>query len=313
MCRNVRSTRTVCTSRGRFNFYESLIFMHPIILFELSCFGAPQLLGNFSGMCPNLRQRPIDHQLQQVVFLCGRGTSIEEEREGISYGEAVVFGVTSSPFLLGAVLDCHINQYAALKPFVLSGLSKSFSEDNLVTGVDNEVPLEEFMTDANDILNKGGFELRDWTFTSTETNKAKSLDLLGLRRDTHLDVIAFSVDWIEDIRLEIITKRTMLSIDYSIFWCCFPWYVVPQANAARNMKNKDGYYCVVMLLYCARIWYSSKHSERDDFTHSLIMPGTREMKTLSHKSALSFVYLMRPFTSHPVEGAVSQIIMECMG
>ncbi|GIY64946.1 uncharacterized protein CDAR_119691 [Caerostris darwini] len=38
------------------------------------------------------------------------------------------------------------------------------------------------MTDANDVLNKGGFELRDWTFT-----------------------------------LEIITKRTMLSIAHRLF------------------------------------------------------------------------------------------------
>ncbi|GIX79304.1 endonuclease [Caerostris extrusa] len=61
------------------------------------------------------------------------------------------------------------------------------------------------------------FELRDWTFTSSETNSSKSSDLLGLWWDTHPNVIAFSLDWIEDIKLEIITKRTMLSIAHRLF------------------------------------------------------------------------------------------------
>ncbi|GIY46260.1 uncharacterized protein CEXT_202791 [Caerostris extrusa] len=48
-------------------------------------------------------------------------------------------------------------------------------------------------------------------------HNSKSSDLLGLRWDTHLDVIAFSPDWIGDIRLEIITKRTMLPIAHRLF------------------------------------------------------------------------------------------------
>ncbi|GIX92133.1 uncharacterized protein CDAR_450651 [Caerostris darwini] len=153
-----------------------------------------------------LRVKKEDLEISKVKTLTAAGlltTVIQELKKCVFCGEAL--------------LDYHINQYVALKPFVLSGFSKSFYVDNLVSGVDNEIQLEEFMTDANDVLNKGGFELRNWTFTSSETNSSKSSDLLGLPWDSHLDVIAFSIDWIEDIKLEIITKKTMLSIAHRLF------------------------------------------------------------------------------------------------
>lgn len=50
----------------------------------------------------------------------------------------VVFGVTSSPFHLGAVIALHLSQVPREKMFIAQKLAKSFYVDNCVSSVDNE-------------------------------------------------------------------------------------------------------------------------------------------------------------------------------
>ena len=71
----------------------------------------------------------------------------------------VVFGVSSSPFLLNATIRHHLEQTDA-DPGIVSKLMKAFYVDDLVTGASNENEAHVLYLTARDILKKGGFHLR---------------------------------------------------------------------------------------------------------------------------------------------------------
>ncbi|GBN31727.1 hypothetical protein AVEN_156813-1, partial [Araneus ventricosus] len=73
----------------------------------------------------------------------------------------LVFGVGSSPFLLEAVLKYHLAKNCGVDPFVTKRLSNSFYADNLETSVHNESEFKRLINVSNELMKKGGFELRD--------------------------------------------------------------------------------------------------------------------------------------------------------
>ncbi|XP_072389479.1 uncharacterized protein [Diabrotica undecimpunctata] len=84
----------------------------------------------------------------------------------------VVFGINSSPFLLGASLEYHlsklVDEYDSKASFTtdtVKKLSNSFYVDNCVTSVASEIELKTFIKEANMIMAKGKFDLRGWEFT----------------------------------------------------------------------------------------------------------------------------------------------------
>lgn len=78
----------------------------------------------------------------------------------------VVFGVTSSPYLLGAVLALHLSQVPPEKSFIAQKLDRSLYIDNCVTSVEDEKELVEFMKDSTEVLAEAKMDLRMWTFSS---------------------------------------------------------------------------------------------------------------------------------------------------
>ncbi|GBM40840.1 hypothetical protein AVEN_137339-1 [Araneus ventricosus] len=81
----------------------------------------------------------------------------------------VVFAVTSSPLLLGAVIRFHLSQVPTKQSFIVQKLDRSFYIDNCVTFVDNEEELENFIKHSTEILAKwmdlrlAKMDLRLWT------------------------------------------------------------------------------------------------------------------------------------------------------
>ena len=72
----------------------------------------------------------------------------------------MVFGVTSSPYLLNATLRHHIEQYRGTHPDLVETLSKAAYVDDIVTGADDEEQALALFSTAKEILADGGFNLR---------------------------------------------------------------------------------------------------------------------------------------------------------
>uniref|UniRef100_A0A224Y3Z1 Putative reverse transcriptase n=1 Tax=Panstrongylus lignarius TaxID=156445 RepID=A0A224Y3Z1_9HEMI len=78
----------------------------------------------------------------------------------------VVFGLCSSPFLLGATIQYHLGKMLSTSPpewkWIIQRLKRSFYVDNCVTSVSNKRELQTFISQASQIMSRGHFDLRGW-------------------------------------------------------------------------------------------------------------------------------------------------------
>lgn len=141
----------------------------------------------------------------------------------------VVFGVTCSPFLLGAVIKHHLNNTGKENKPVAEKLEKSFYIDNCVTSVDNIHELEHFISRSTEIMAEAKMELRMWEFGPIKEEDKSVLNrkelinkdltttipVLGLEWDRESDCLKISHKF--DSEINNPSKRQILSITQGIF------------------------------------------------------------------------------------------------
>ncbi|XP_071652824.1 uncharacterized protein [Temnothorax longispinosus] len=133
----------------------------------------------------------------------------------------VVFGVSSSPFLLGATIELLLEralQQATTdeQRAIIRKLQKSFYVDNCVTSVDSNEELQLFMEGATDAMSAGGFLLRGWEY-SDPTLIRDSSSVLGLTWNRGQDTLSLTKAALEEPLPEKVTKRSILSAAQKIF------------------------------------------------------------------------------------------------
>jgi len=69
-----------------------------------------------------------------------------------------VFGVSASPFLLGATLNYHLDNVTGPLKETAERLKCSFYVDNCVTSVDTEAEAVKFQKEAVSVLESGQFD-----------------------------------------------------------------------------------------------------------------------------------------------------------
>lgn len=85
----------------------------------------------------------------------------------------VVFGVSSSPFLLGATLDLHLEGALGQTTIpeerkILSTLKRSFHVDNCIASVHTQLEVVKFRELAVKVMAEGAFDLRGWEYTGQD-------------------------------------------------------------------------------------------------------------------------------------------------
>ncbi|XP_015120370.1 uncharacterized protein LOC107043389 [Diachasma alloeum] len=133
----------------------------------------------------------------------------------------VVFGVSSSPFILGATLDLHLDRAIASEDNesdreILGQLKQSFYVDNCVTSVDTLERAKSFQEVATKTLKAGEFDLRDWEHSGMSGVKAESF-VLGLKWNRVNDTLSLVYTVLQEQPPELITKRIILSIAQKLF------------------------------------------------------------------------------------------------
>ncbi|XP_073963074.1 uncharacterized protein [Choristoneura fumiferana] len=94
-----------------------------------------------------------------------------ERKDLITYRHRrVVFGVTSSPFLLGATINYHLEKYTEKYKDTAERLKNSFYVDNCVTSLESEQEAQIFIEEAKRVMLEAKFDLRGWV-TAPMTNK----------------------------------------------------------------------------------------------------------------------------------------------
>ncbi|XP_054720641.1 uncharacterized protein LOC129230265 [Uloborus diversus] len=128
----------------------------------------------------------------------------------------VVFGVTSSAFLLSAVLDHHLYRTSLSEKetrVISEKLRNSFYVDNCVTSVHDKFEAHTFIEESTRIMKEGRFELRGWETTALDPfslQEAKS-NVLGLVWDKNCDSLEIDPTCLE-FEEKALTKRNLLSL-----------------------------------------------------------------------------------------------------
>ncbi|GFT47306.1 uncharacterized protein NPIL_537931 [Nephila pilipes] len=156
-----------------------------------------------------------------LFFLKTRQGFVLTGNEQVVYRHCrVVFGVSSSPFLLAEVLSHLLEHAPAEDSGIADKLKLSFYVNNCVAGVNDVRQQEEFILKARTILSRGCFNLRYWESNveceyiskSTETTK-----VLGILWDLDKDVFKCDV-CMEGLKSGCnITKRFILAAVQKMF------------------------------------------------------------------------------------------------
>ena len=127
----------------------------------------------------------------------------------------VVFGVSSSPFLLNATLKHHVETYRSSYPEIVKTLTQSMYVDDVVTGADSEDEAYTLYTASKKILSHASFNLRKFvaTFPTEPFNRAGEQKVLGVHWNIHLDQLVFEFSGIADVAMSLSpTKRNVISL-----------------------------------------------------------------------------------------------------
>ncbi|UYV73224.1 hypothetical protein LAZ67_10002223 [Cordylochernes scorpioides] len=130
----------------------------------------------------------------------------------------VVFGLTSSPFLLAATIKYHLSLPQFKDNMCAELLARSFYVDNCILSLSSTHDVKKFIKESSDIMMQAKFELRDWMWNEPGITEQDPASILGMKWHLQTDTIAINVQSLKNIDEEkSITKRSILSACHRIF------------------------------------------------------------------------------------------------
>ncbi|UYV66498.1 hypothetical protein LAZ67_4001898 [Cordylochernes scorpioides] len=130
----------------------------------------------------------------------------------------VVFGLTSSPFLLAATIKYHLSPPQFQDNKCAELLARSFYVDNCILSLSSTYDVKEIIKESSDIMMQAKFELRDWMWNEPGITEQDPASILGMKWHLQTDTIAINVQSLKNIDEEkSITKRSILSACHRIF------------------------------------------------------------------------------------------------
>ena len=126
----------------------------------------------------------------------------------------VLFGATSSPFILGATIKKHLNEH---NNEISEDLNSNLYVDNLISGRESEHEIQKYKETAEEMMKAGGFNLREWVSNcaSFQSHDTSPCNVLGLIWDPAKDTLAFKKKEIPTT--DVITKRSVFKQSSQLF------------------------------------------------------------------------------------------------
>ena len=137
--------------------------------------------------------------------------------------KSVLFGSTSSPFMLHATLCCHLSSYN--NP-VADDMKQNIYVDNVISGCATTSQAVQYYKESRLIMNDAKFNLRSWASNCPElqaialkdetADTNTTVNLLGLSWNTSTDTIGFTKKQFL-LNNQSVTKRSVLQISSRIY------------------------------------------------------------------------------------------------
>ena len=124
----------------------------------------------------------------------------------------VPFGAEACPFILGATLNYHFDQYADIYEETTKELRDNTYVDNLMTTASSKEQLERFKLEATDILQEGKFPVHKWESNIKELEREGMQNpskVLGHTWDKDNDPL--KVEILKQAEDQVVTKKSILS------------------------------------------------------------------------------------------------------
>ena len=163
-----------------------------------------------------------DRDVTRFLWLNDINKPISEDNIGVYRFARLPFGIISSPFLLGATIQHHMEN--AKNP-VANKIKDDIYVDNVITGTDKENEAVELYHNTKALFRDASMNLREWITNSKEVNSqiapedqidAKVTKVLGLVWNTNTDELSISTKRFNQVKGEV-TKRNILATIASIY------------------------------------------------------------------------------------------------
>ena len=129
---------------------------------------------NFVGILADIKQAFLNIQISEehrdfLRFFWFENINSKDDEITIIYRFLrVVFGVTSSPFLLNATIRHHLNKYLQNEKEFVEKILEELYVDDVTSGTENIEKGKEFYNKAKFMCLEAGFDLRKWTTNNNE-------------------------------------------------------------------------------------------------------------------------------------------------
>ena len=138
--------------------------------------------------------------------------------------KVVPFGATSSPFMLNAVLQYHLQQHSTA---VSHDMRSNLYVDNIITGGATKQAVVSYYREARSIMSSANMNLRSWSSNSIElkaiaaqdnvSDDSQSVNVLGLRWNPTTDELSLAAKPTILTHDHLVTKREVLQDISKIF------------------------------------------------------------------------------------------------
>jgi Pao retrotransposon peptidase./Reverse transcriptase (RNA-dependent DNA polymerase)./Integrase core domain. len=177
----------------------------------------------------NIALQESERDFTRILWVKDPTQPIERENLIILRHTRVPFGVKSSPFLLARVIDTHLSKYDGK---FINKLKRDIYVDNIITGVDYECEIQDFVETARKVFNEASLNLREWAtncpndyyknMDKTLINTQENQSVLGMNWNVHKDDLSLKFEY--HYNNEKVCKRLLLSVYASFFdilglWC----------------------------------------------------------------------------------------------
>lgn len=137
--------------------------------------------------------------------------------------KTVLFGSTSSPFMLHATLHHHLDNYNTP---VAEDMKENIYVDNVISGCDQELEAVDYYKEARSIMNEAHFNLRSWSSNSSSLRAQAAKDgtadtndivnILGLKWDPSTDTLTLTSSK-DKPKQQLVTKRSVLQVSSKVY------------------------------------------------------------------------------------------------
>ena len=108
---------------------------------------------------------PSDRDALRFIWL---NDIYKDDSKEVIYRFSVVFGVTSSPFVLNPTIKHHLQNYANGQPELVKALLNSLYVDDMTSGESTVKRAFDLFVNSRKIMAGGRFNLRKWQLNSLQ-------------------------------------------------------------------------------------------------------------------------------------------------